>query len=413
MVEAQNWAQLHTTTTSRLEYGVWHGAAEAALQAQKEAVHTRSFQLGISLRYAFDELEAVYKEKARQAEWRQDTFGPATRSGFDARVRNNKDIHDPDAAWNALQICEEPSDPNFHQVASVLAYGPLALGKGQHCPRDGRLDCSIVDALEATSRSGKATWFLSWVWGYKFSTVSRALSRWWAKHQIVSGDDSGKIYIWWCVMVNNQFRMLQENQTVDASKLFDVFGRQLSGIGKMLMCLDKMREGNYTSRIWCIFEVFVACQKSIPTTAILPELELEDSIDTLKELTEQCRVDAEQAQASVAEDAIAIKKKIMDDHGSFEFVNQTVEKELYFDLPASQLRKISGMTEVIKFMEGSEESKSERSERTSPQEAKAAQLSSTTATNPSTYFLASTQSLEHFLLAEILNKEIKWGLVSV
>lgn len=25
--------------------------------------------------------EAVYKEKARQAEWHQDTFGPATRMG--------------------------------------------------------------------------------------------------------------------------------------------------------------------------------------------------------------------------------------------------------------------------------------------------------------------------------------------
>ena len=60
MVEAQNWAQLYATTTSRLEYGVWHGAAEAVLQGQKEAVHTRSFQLGISLRYAFDELEAVW-----------------------------------------------------------------------------------------------------------------------------------------------------------------------------------------------------------------------------------------------------------------------------------------------------------------------------------------------------------------
>ena len=76
------------------------------------------------------------------------------RSGFDARVRSNKEIQDKDAAWNALQICEEPTDPNFHQVASVLAYGPLALGKGQHCPRDGRLDCSIVDALEATSCLG-------------------------------------------------------------------------------------------------------------------------------------------------------------------------------------------------------------------------------------------------------------------
>ena len=25
----------------------------------------------------------------------------------------------------------------------------------------------------------------------------------------------------------------------------------------MLMCLDKMREGNYTSRIWCIFEAWM------------------------------------------------------------------------------------------------------------------------------------------------------------
>ena len=56
-----------------------------------------------------------------------------------------------DAAWNGLRICQGPEDPNFHQVAGLLAYGPLALGKGQHCPRDGRPGCSIVDALEATS----------------------------------------------------------------------------------------------------------------------------------------------------------------------------------------------------------------------------------------------------------------------
>jgi hypothetical protein len=43
------------------------------------------------------------------------------------------------------------------------------------CPRDGQPDCSIVDALQAQSKSAKATWFLSWVWGYKFSTVYKAL----------------------------------------------------------------------------------------------------------------------------------------------------------------------------------------------------------------------------------------------
>ena len=74
------------------------------------------------------------------------------RSSFLVRIRNaGEEVHDKEAAWNALQICPEPEDPNFHQLAGLLAYGPLALGKGQHCPRDGLPDCSIVDALEATS----------------------------------------------------------------------------------------------------------------------------------------------------------------------------------------------------------------------------------------------------------------------
>jgi len=61
-----------------------------------------------------------------------------------------------------------------------------------------------------------------------------------------------------------------------------------------------------------LLQVFVAFQKNIPTTAILPELEL-DNIETLKELTKQCRVDAERAQAAVQEDVIQIKKKIIED----------------------------------------------------------------------------------------------------
>eukprot|EP00435_Cladocopium_sp_Y103_P044340 s1677_g12.t1 len=187
-----------------------------ALETQKAEVKTRSFQLGISLHYVFEELQAMYREKALEAEWRLDTFGPATRSSYFVKLRNmGENVPDREAAWNALPLCPAPEDPNFHQVAGLLAYGPLALGKGQYCPRDGRMDCSIVDALEASQRSGRATWFLSWVWGYKFSTVFGALSRWWKRHQIVSGDTCADVYIWWCVMVNNQFRMLEEGQTAE------------------------------------------------------------------------------------------------------------------------------------------------------------------------------------------------------
>ena len=57
----------------------------------------------------------------------------------------------------------------------------------------------------------------------------------------------------------------------------------------------------------------MACTRSIPTTVILPQLELGgDDIETLQELTKQCRVDAQSAQASAPEDAVAIKQRIME-----------------------------------------------------------------------------------------------------
>lgn len=169
--------------------------------------------------------------------------------------------------------------------------------------------------------------------------MQKALARWWERHRIVSGAGlEDGIYMWWCVFVNNQFRMLEAGQVEEPDDLFDVFGQQLQGIGKMLMCLDKMRGGQYTTRIWCIFEVFVACQRSIPTTVILPELEV-GAIASLEELTHECRVDAEQAKASVQADADAIKDHIKQKHQSFEYVNRTVEHALW--------------CEVIEFLESS------------------------------------------------------------
>ncbi|CAK9036738.1 unnamed protein product [Durusdinium trenchii] len=269
LAAAKKWQELHSTQAKPLEYGLWQSKACKVLAARKADVKSRSLQLGISLQYVFEKLETVYEEKAQQVEWRMDEWGPVTKSGFLVKVRNCKLPVDPHHAWHNLPICDHSEDPNFHQVAGVLAYGPWALGKGLCCPRDGRPDCSIVDALEIESNSARATWFLSWVWGYRFTTVVKALARWWQRHRIVSGaaEANGKgTYVWWCVFVNNQFRMLEEGQEEAPDKLFHVFGQQLEGIGKMLMCLDQMRGSQYTSRIWCIFEVFVACQRSIPTT---------------------------------------------------------------------------------------------------------------------------------------------------
>ena len=102
---------------------------------------------------------------------------------------------------------------------------------------------------------------------WRFLPFAQALVRWWQRHRIISGASlEDGIYIWWCVFVNNQFRMLEAGLVEVPGDLFDVFGQQLEGIGKMLMCLDNMTSGHYTSRIWCIFEVFVACQRPVGHT---------------------------------------------------------------------------------------------------------------------------------------------------
>eukprot|EP00435_Cladocopium_sp_Y103_P058852 s1542_g20.t2 len=75
----------------------------------------------------------------------------------------------------------------------------------------------------------------------------------------------------------------------------------------------------------------------------------------LTDLTEQCRVDAEKAKASVEADADAIKKHIQEKHQSFGYVNETVERALW--------------CEVIAFLEqkdqstATEEPSQEQSER--------------------------------------------------
>ena len=136
---------------------------------------------------------------------------------------------------------------------------------------------------------------MSWAWGYEFETVLKALARWWDKHKVVTaltagqtGDESDSgagVYI--CGVCLCQQSISYVGRRLDGRALKTssrVFGGRLTDIGRMLMCMDKLQDGIYTSRIWCIFEIFVACQRSIPATVILPEFQV-DAVHTWQDLT--------------------------------------------------------------------------------------------------------------------------------
>ena len=158
-----DYQQLHSTRASPLTYGVWQGTASRLIIARKEKIKEDSWLLGVSLPFVLDELRGVYEEKRAMAEWRVGEYGPTTECGFRAAGGVG--------SFGDLPECSVPEDPNFHQMAALLTYGPNALGKGLLCPRDGKEDCSVVDAFQRDAqtgqsrKSGRANWFLSWVSG--------------------------------------------------------------------------------------------------------------------------------------------------------------------------------------------------------------------------------------------------------
>jgi len=279
----------------------------------------------MSLDYVLSELEEKVRAALPNHEWRQYNGYVLTLGSF---LKNFGGHHEqPPQQWLQASKVNPPSDPNFHQLAPLLGFGKESPGFGKICPRDGRPHCSYVDGIRNRHCSGKATHFLSWVWSYNLSLPLKALQHWAAKNPW----ERHHVNIWWCFFSNNQFRILQEGEARSTKELAVAFGNNVKAIGKAWMLMDRLQESTYTSRIWCVFEVYVARKHDVPITILLdPEQQdtCGNNINSLEELDEACRVHAEKATASYAQDEEGIKQEILEQFGSFDEVNAVVEKEM-------------------------------------------------------------------------------------
>ena len=64
----------------------------------------------------------------------------------------------------------------------------------------------------------------------------------------------------------------------------------------------------------------------------MPELDLDQEIESLTEMIHACGVDAQEAKATVKADEEKIKKHILEELRSFKHVNQTVEQALWIEM---------------------------------------------------------------------------------
>jgi len=145
------------------------------------------------------------------------------------------------------------------------------LGLGVPCPRDGRKNASLVDALffiGMRHHVGRSCAYLSWAWSYTAQTVVSALAQWCEDTCRPKGDT----YVWICALNNNQYRVQEQKDTspVPFNEFQQIFTKRITDIGLVVPLLDSWQCPHYTKRLWCDLELARAVQLQVPCEIILP-----------------------------------------------------------------------------------------------------------------------------------------------
>jgi len=127
------------------------------------------------------------------------------------------------------------------------------------CPRDGRVGSAYVDAVHGDDNVGRATHMLSYTWGYQVREIIDTLTAWCERNDLRPFE----FRIWMCCFCINQHRVV-EAQSLGKIVPFDEFRHEfesrVKGIGKVLALMGSWQMTLYTTRVWCVFELYTAMQ---------------------------------------------------------------------------------------------------------------------------------------------------------
>ncbi|OLQ05553.1 hypothetical protein AK812_SmicGene11235 [Symbiodinium microadriaticum] len=217
-------------------------------------------------------------------------------------------------------------DPTFNDLKEAFWLGEAPIGEDVLCPRDRRPGCALVDWI-AEADAPPQTHFMSWTWRYRLSQVQNALEMY--QKQATNATMFPNIAFFMCFFVNNQFRVILEESSCD--NLDTVFRQNLMRCGQMVAVLDTWEQPVYLSRVWTIYEQFVASSIDIPVTFVMPEAAgaslqeqiMRGEVGITKITSSISMLDVAKAEAWKQEDEIKVKAAIQDSVG-FDRVNKHV-----------------------------------------------------------------------------------------
>jgi len=211
-------------------------------------------------------------------------------------------------------------NPSFVDMKTGFWLSDDPIGAKIICPRDGRPGCALVDWIPCHDRK-EQTHFLSWTWKYTLAEVASALKMF--EQSMEDRHAASGVFFFMCFFANNQFRIIVEESSTGSDNLESVFEGNLRRVGRMVAVLDTWDRPLYLSRIWTVYEQFVASTLQIQVQFVMPEATrslLQQQIDCgregINEVTEAIsKVDSAQAKAWKAEDEAKVKSMIQETVG--------------------------------------------------------------------------------------------------
>ena len=159
-------------------------------------------------------------------------------------------------------------------------------GKKVICPHDGKIGAAYVDCLEGKDNVGPATLMLSYGWRYSVSDIVDTL----LDYCNASNLDTKNTFVWICCLCVNQHRVVEnknssEKSSEDTFETFQkIFHDRVVSIGHVVALMSPWESPVYLTRIWCIFELYIANEtESCELTIAMPPREKRKMVTALRQ----------------------------------------------------------------------------------------------------------------------------------
>mmetsp|Transcript_1193 Transcript_1193/g.2511 ORF Transcript_1193/g.2511 Transcript_1193/m.2511 type:complete len:318 (-) Transcript_1193:160-1113(-) len=220
-------------------------------------------------------------------------------------------------------------------VVDLFGHKTMRKGGASLCDAIGRkYPCSVRDA----------TIFVSWAWRYRVHDFVVALFAYCVFQKV----NPKSVFCWICFFNNNQHVWLQPGGVSNAVEIFESNVRM---VGTVVVVLDKLdaRLSIYFSRLWTIFEVYIAILNKLQIR-IAPMIAAAEEAVKLgaraighggnnvfaKSLRELLEIDMKAARASNPEDAASIRRQV-EQLGGNQTMTDAVVKAFATSLDLAQL----------------------------------------------------------------------------